>query len=197
MSVNCRYVSELPIITTGLPPDLGTALRLARARSKFWAIGCCALDVAVLSNYTALSQCQETPHESYRACAENSHGSATAWTRQWRSSAPAPWMRQGTKDRSKPGRAEGRRLPASRSISGGGSRNRIAAVDARWQIGQGRHRGLVGGRKTATKGTSLAQCRSLGIVRHAGHSGGARPGTIPKNSCTHSCSPHRSSPRAA
>jgi hypothetical protein len=139
----------------------------AHELSKFGAIGCRALDVAVLSNYTGPSNWQETPHESSRASAENSHGSRTAWTRQWRSSAPTPWMRQGIKGPSKPGRAEGRRLPASRSISGGGSRNRIAAVDARWQIGQGRHRGLVAGRKTATEGTSLAECRSLDILRHA------------------------------
>ena len=50
-------------------------------------------------------------------------------------SAPAPWLRQGNQGSSKPGRAEGRRLPSSRSISGGGSRNRVATVDARWQIG--------------------------------------------------------------
>src|ERR1700730_16344423 len=83
-------------------------------------------------------------------------------------------MRRGTEGSSKPGRAEGRRLPASRSISVGGRRNRIAAVDARWQICQGGHRGLVDSRKTATKGTSLAECRSLAIVRHAGPCGRAR-----------------------
>ena len=139
----------------------------AHEQSKFGSIGRCALDVTVLSNYTGSSICQETNYESSRASAENSHGSATAGTHQRPSSAPTPWMRQGIQGPSKPGTAEDRRLPASRSISGGGSRNRIAAVDARWQIGQGRHRGLVAGRKTATEGTCLAECRSLGIVRHA------------------------------
>lgn len=161
-------------------------------RSKFGAIGCCAMDVAVLSNYTGSSQWQETPHESNRACAEDSCGSATACARQWRASAPNPWVRQGTKAPSKPGRAEGRRLPASRSISGSGSGDRIAAVDARWQIGQGRHRGVVGGRKTATKRTSFTECQSLGLFR------AQRRQRLGKNPLvlTH-VPPHGSSPRAA
>jgi hypothetical protein len=139
----------------------------AHEQSKFGAIGCCALDVAVLSNFTGSDKWQETPHESSRTSAENSRGSTTAWTLQRRSSTPTPWLRQGNQGPSKPRRAEDRRLLASRSISGGGSRNRIAAVDARWQVGQGRHRGLVAGRKTATEGTSLAECRSLDMVRPA------------------------------
>ena len=101
-------------------------------------------------------------HPPRTAAAQQRQGRA-----QWSSSAPTPWMRQGTQSPAKPGTAEDRRLPARRSISGGGCGNRIAAVDARWEFGQGRHRGIVAGRKTATEGTCRAECRSLGIVQHA------------------------------
>src|SRR4030095_10720126 len=83
-------------------------------------------------------------------------------------------MRQGAQRPSKPPRAEVWWLPASRSISGGGSGNRIAAVDARWQIGEGGHRGLVAGGETAKEGTCLAECRPLGNQANAIHLHDAR-----------------------
>ena len=80
--------------------------------------------------------------------AEHPPRTATAQQQQGRANGPLrayPVDASGDPGPSKPGTAEDRRLPARRSISGGGCGNRIAAVDARWEFGQGRYRGLVAG----------------------------------------------------
>ena len=74
--------------------------------------------------------------ESQPARAADNHCPATAETRQGRTAGPGTWPPSRPYGHPKPGAAENGQLQAGGGISGGGSRNRIAAIDAGWQIGQ-------------------------------------------------------------